>query len=70
MPEPVTLPVYCYHCGGAVRLHLEDWPDSPSASDVSAQSWSCPYCRRSIDVTMPGRIVRATANYGKIKPSH
>lgn len=63
------LPVHCPLCGGAVQLHLEDWPENPPESGASAQSWTCPYtgCRKVNQVTMPGRIVRATADYWDAK---
>jgi hypothetical protein len=70
MPEPAELPVHCPLCGGAVQLHLEDWPDNPSEAQASAQCWTCPYCRKTNQVEMPGRIVLAIANYREIKTRH
>ena len=66
MTETIVLPVYCYRCGGAVQVHVEGWSDT--GPELPGQTWLCPYCRRSNEMTLPGRISAATANFGDFQP--
>jgi hypothetical protein len=56
--EPVTLPVHCAHCHGAVTLQFHDWPgrDAPALT----QAWVCPYCQRTNLGGFPGLLAWVT----------
>ena len=64
MPDPVTLPVQCAHCGGKVTLQMSDWPrvadaeNEPPTSDKplppqTSQTWTCPYCNQANEGGFP-----------------
>ena len=69
MVEPVTLPVYCAQCGGAVTIQVEDWPvPSPLPTDFASavgygSEWECPYCQHPNSATMLGRLVSLTKGH-------
>jgi hypothetical protein len=69
VPEPITLPVHCAHCGGAVTLQVEDWPVPSSAPADFAlaagygSEWACLYCQRVNSATMLGRAVCVTKGH-------
>jgi hypothetical protein len=56
MPEPITLPRHCPHCGGAVEVQFADWADNAKATP---QTWPCPYCQCENSGSFPGRLLWA-----------
>lgn len=72
-PGPVTLPVHCVHCGGAVTLQMSDWPtvlshdgSSPVPEDhpgLQKASWGYPWCQRENEGGFPGRLAWVTKGH-------
>jgi hypothetical protein len=60
--DPVDLPLNCPHCGRGVTVAVSEWDAAP----YQQSTWLCPYldCQKINGITMAGRIVRATADYG------
>jgi hypothetical protein len=54
--EPVTLPLPCAHCHGAVEVQLEYVKGFTVMEPVSYQ---CPYCHKRNAFKAPGRILLA-----------
>lgn len=54
MRSPVTLPLHCTSCGGAIRLTYE--PDGSSNSKTSG--YTCPHCRGQIAIQLPGPVLK------------
>src|ERR1017187_994810 len=55
-PDPVTLPVHCTHCGGAVELECEY--ATPRETLIPA-SYACPYCQKVNAFALAGRVLWA-----------
>ena len=61
-PDLDRLPVHCAHCGELVTLHLAN---SPHGND---QYWACPWCYKTNDGDIPGRLVNATRGHEPSEP--
>lgn len=63
MPDLVTLPVHCLHCGAAVTLEMSEWkPDDPPPSE---NTYGCPSCGRQNRIETPGRVLWARTGHGR-----
>ena len=76
MSEPVTLPVHCAHCGGAVELQFTDWPSvladdgGPADDALSLQTWTCPYCGAQNEGEFPDRVEWVTKRHRGLGENH
>jgi len=52
----IAVPLHCAQCGGAVFLHLTDWPDTL----LTTQWWTCPCCHRMTSGQFRGRVTGTT----------
>lgn len=58
--EPVTLPLSCVHCGGAVTLEHEP----PQRGDVIHRcAWQCPYCVKENSLELAAQFLRVTPGH-------
>jgi hypothetical protein len=66
--EGMDLSVNCVHCGRGVFLAVAERDAAP----YQQSTWLCPYldCQKINGITMAGRIVRATADYGAVEGRH
>jgi hypothetical protein len=73
MPEPVTLPLHCAHCG-ALSVEIQRWEDESPAAGVTLltedptgddlpderdaiTTFSCPYCQKLNHGRLGGQFV-------------
>jgi hypothetical protein len=54
MPAPITLPLQCTRCQGAVTIEF-DW--STRQGPVEEGHWSCPYCQEVQRLGAIGRVI-------------
>jgi hypothetical protein len=54
-PAPITLPLNCTRCQGAVTIEF-DWSTRQSGA-VEEGRWSCPYCQALQRLGAIGRVV-------------
>ena len=72
MTQPVTLPIFCPHCGGALSVEIEPFPRRSSApvdvlkadptgeelpeEEDAITTWPCLYCRKLNHAKLDGRF--------------
>ena len=67
---PVTLALYCAHCGGALTLQFDSWPEpTTSTTCLERQIWLCSFCGTENAACFPAALLWVTPGHGTSRVS-